>query len=790
MDPLWADPSIDFVGIDNYLPLSDWRDGPANLDGQGVGAPTAIHDRGYLDRNVEGGEGFDWFYASDAARVAQTRTPIADTAYGEHWVFRQKDIRSWWASPHRSRPGGVRNVAATAYTAQDKPVWFTEFGCPAIDKGTNQPNVFYDPKSSESALPYFSLGSKDDAIQRAYLEVTLAHWRDHAPVSTVYGGPMVDAANMFAWAWDARPYPDFPALTGVWHDTPNYELGHWLTGRLEMVPLGCIIAELCDAVGVAAYDTSRLLGPNTLVPGYATDALASPRDMLSGLMDAFQFDAVESGGVLRFFARGNVVVAALTDADLVVDGEGDVGFRFVRSPETDLPGAVRLTFADPFRGYASGTVEARKPTGTSQAVSTVSTAAVLDETTALGVATSILQQAWSARETASIKVGPSTVALDPGDAVTVTVDGVTLPFRIKEVQTSTYRSLELIGFDPSLLRIAVTPQPQVGTASPGAFGPPIVLVLDLPLLTGTEAQPWAPRIAAYANPWAGVDVYRKNGGGGFDLVTTVEVPAAIGVTTGSFYPGPVNRWDNGNTLSVRFFSAAGLLSAADAQVLAGGNALGLLNPASGQWEVVQFATAALTGSNSYNLTRLLRGQLGTEGAMGSAAVPVPAGSSVVVLDPGALAVLSEPVDSRALAQTLRVGPSGDDVAGAAFTEMTATFAGVGLRPWSPSQVQGRRDPASGDVAVTWTRRTRFAGDAWDPDTVPLNEDSEAYALRVLRPDGSVVRAVDGIGVPAWTYTAAMQAADFGAPQPAYRLRIAQVSALFGPGQAATATVPA
>ena len=27
LDPVWASPEVDFVGIDNYWPLSDWRDG-------------------------------------------------------------------------------------------------------------------------------------------------------------------------------------------------------------------------------------------------------------------------------------------------------------------------------------------------------------------------------------------------------------------------------------------------------------------------------------------------------------------------------------------------------------------------------------------------------------------------------------------------------------------------------------------------------------------------------------------------------------------------------------------
>ncbi len=36
LDPLWASPNIDAVGIDNYMPLADWRDDDllaANLDG-------------------------------------------------------------------------------------------------------------------------------------------------------------------------------------------------------------------------------------------------------------------------------------------------------------------------------------------------------------------------------------------------------------------------------------------------------------------------------------------------------------------------------------------------------------------------------------------------------------------------------------------------------------------------------------------------------------------------------------------------------------------------------------
>ena len=189
LDPLWADPDIDFIGIDNYMPLSDWRDGFVHLDAE-AGWP-AIHDRAYLQSNIAGGDGFDWFYASDADRSAQLRSPITDGAAGKPWVFRYKDLRSWWSNPHYNRPGGVENGTATAWVPQSKPIRFTELGCPAIDRGTNQPNVFFDPKSSESFVPHFSRGWRDDAIQRAYLEATCDWWGKGAnnPVSSVYGRP-------------------------------------------------------------------------------------------------------------------------------------------------------------------------------------------------------------------------------------------------------------------------------------------------------------------------------------------------------------------------------------------------------------------------------------------------------------------------------------------------------------------------------------------------------------------------------------------------------------------------
>ena len=259
LDELWASPAIDAIGVDWYAPLADWRDG-ADLLARAAAATT--HDRAYLTANLRGGEAYDWFYADDAARFAQARTPIAD-GLGKPWMFRQKDIWSWWANPHHPRQGGVESATPTAWVPQSKPIWLTELGCPAVDKGANQPSVFPDAKSSEGGLPHFSSGARDDLMQRRALECVLAAFDpDHGataasnPLSSVYGGRMVAPDFVQLWTWDARPYPVFPAATALWSDGANWETGHWLGGRLGGAPLDGLVAALLADAGVADGDAS------------------------------------------------------------------------------------------------------------------------------------------------------------------------------------------------------------------------------------------------------------------------------------------------------------------------------------------------------------------------------------------------------------------------------------------------------------------------------------------------------------------------------------------------------
>src|SRR5262249_46089853 len=150
-------------------------------------------------------------------------------------------------------------------------------------------------------------------------------------------------------------------------------------------------------------------------------------------------------------------------------------------------------------------------------------------------------------------------------------------------------------------------------------------------------KPWAPFAAAYADPWPGaVNILRSAIESNYQLDTSLAIAADIGVTTTDLFSGPAWRWDGANSVGVKLFN--GMLAALDdLSVFAGGNALAVENE-DGAWEVLQFANATLVAPNSWMLSRLLRGQAGTEGAMRD---PVLAGARVVVLN-AALKQLSLP----------------------------------------------------------------------------------------------------------------------------------------------------
>lgn len=774
LDALWADANIDFVGIDNYLPLSDWRDGSGHADLNPAG-PATIYDQAYLRGNVEGGEYFDWFYASEAARSAQQRTPISDGAHGEPFVFRNKDIRGWWRSTHHDRPGGVRG-GATAWTPQSKPIRFTEMGCPAVDKGSNQPNLAPDNVSSEAGVPWFSTGTRDDQMLRSHLEAIYRHYGESAnnPLSSVYGGRMLDLAHSNVWCWDTRPWPSFPLdRRAAWGDWKNWQTGHWLTGRLGTAPGSETIRAILDDAGFALRRIEPIAG---VVDGVTVGNLVSPRAMLDALRPAYQFDAVESDGVIKFLARhGRAPVATISADELVVDddGQGAPRFRRTRAQETELPSAVKIRYGDQARDDQAGASEARRSSGGSRRVIEASLPVVMASTKAREVAEFELHAAWVGRERYAFILPPSRLAIDAGDAIVFLPSRQ--PLRIDTTGESTARRIDAVEIDPSAGG-GVGTDPAGGPQPPqSAILPAQAIIADAALLRDDDVA-HAPYVAGLMSPFrSGVALWRSASDSGYELDSVMALPGSIGQTTSDLFSGPVWRWDRVSSVRLDLFRGT-LSSATELAVLNGANPLMIENQ-DGEWEVLQFATVVPNGSRSFILTDLLRGQRGTEHAMRN---PVPAGARVLVPN-AAVGQATIPATLIGLPLNWRVGAADRNVADPGASQSTLTLGGRGRRPLSPVRLAGQRDGLTGDWLLSWIRQTRIGGDNWDAAEVPLGEEAEAYRLDILAaPGGTVVRAFETTA-PGQLYSAAEQAADFGAAQPAISVRVAQRSITFGPG---------
>lgn len=781
LDPFWASANVDFIGIDSYVPLSDWRYG-ASLD---AGTASSGKDLSYLRGNVLAGEGYDFYYASEADRAGQLRMPITDGAYSEPWIYRFKDLPNWWQNQHYNRPGGVRAMSPTAWVPKSKPFWLTETGCPAVDLGPNEPNKFPDAYSVEAGLPFFSNGARDDLAQRRFCEAMLSAWDRSDPahlaaasLTTTSGAPMLDPATIHLWTWDARPFPAFPALSGVWADAANWRTGHWLNGRLGGTSVDALIRAILADYGFTQVETVAIDG---CVDGYLIDNVMTARSSVSPLLSAWQIDPIDTGVGVRFAGRSRATVATFSHDTLIDPGKSQV-IELIRQQETELPHAVSVTVSDVLRDYHRSTVTSRRLVGKSATASKADLPVVAPLDVTLQIADQWLHDLWVGRETANFALPPNAAAIEPGDILSVDTGSGTRSVLVTRVTDGLSRAMEARSVYSALYAPVAGAIRTQGMGPAATYGAPTVQILDIAHLSDTDPS-YQPYLAVSANPWPGtIAIWRQAAGGGsYQLIATHDERAAIGTTTTAFRPGPLSQFDRLTTLGVTL-QAGTLASMSEASVLSGGNLAAVRNSA-GIWEVFQFANATLTAANTYTLSDLIRAQGGSEDAWLN---PMPAGSAFVLLD-ATLMPIPIAAGGVGLPVTLKIGPASQDYTSASYVTVTFTPTARGLLPWSPSDLHARRNPGSGDVTFTWVRRSRVPGaDSWGAGDAPLGEDTEAYQLRIL--SGATTLRTIAATSPTCIYPAAQQLADFGTLQSSYTIAVAQVSTLLGPGVWRTATL--
>ena len=737
LDDLWANPAITAIGIDAYFPLSDWRDGEVHLDRN---LADNNYDLSYLSSQIEGGEGYDYFYASSADRQAQNRADISDGTAQKPWVFRYKDVRSWWLNSHYERRNGAELNTPTNWQPQSKPIWFTEIGCPAIHNGANQPNVFSDPKSVESNIPYFSDGSRDDLIQRHYLEALINYWDAPQinPTSDAYNQPMIDTDMMSVWAWDTRPFPDFPARETVWSDGENWQIGHWLTGRMGLMPISYVVEDLSRGAGIDSLDVTAL---NGVLQGYHIDRPMSARAALTPLMDILNLELSERGGELVFQSPENSVITTLNDSYL--EQNLTAPMTFGKEDSDQALRDVRVHFIDISNDYQLGSISARDLAAETVRISDLRVPLVMDQNYASFLAEQQLNSHHLSMQNLSLNLSPlAALSFQVGDKISLPdYEGV---WRLDNLDIGETAGL-------SLTRVPQNAQVQTFGNTPTALSQPIFQGRPACFAFDIAGPYEGPFLGAIMTPYEAVDML------GPSETISADIELRLGALLTDLPTGPLGRWDRANQFEI-FMPNGRFASLEDAALLNGGNKFAF--ETSRGWEVVQIRDMVLVGPDRYSCGQLLRG---LDGSAADMTEVILSGARVVWLNQG---VVDIPLSAEFLRETMsfpcRVNGREGDAA-------ELTYIGRHLRPLAPVHVKASRE--GGSVSLNWIRQTRIGGDSWAGE-VPLGETEERYLVQLF--DDETLLSEEEIVAPHYA----------GQNSHANRALISQYSSVYGWGTAA------
>ncbi len=775
LDPLWASSHIHAIGIDNYMPLADWR---SNGDPLKVGAGE--YDIDYFQGNIAGGEGFDWYYANVSDRNEALRTPITDGA-GEPWVWRYKDLKSWWSMPHHERINGIISPTPTSWIPRSKPFWFTELGCPAINKGANQPNVFSDPKSSQSAIPHFSNGHRDELMQRNFLQAHFDYWQnapdldDANPQSDIYTGRMIDDSHISVWAWDTRPFPAFPMNNEIGSDRNNWTTGHWLNGRLGGCRLDELVSQILHDHAFTRFETARLSG---WLDGFVIPAQAPLRQVLEPLLAAFGASAISDNGKVHFTPLTSFATHTL-DMQSLVEKPDQPLLTIERAQLSDLPAEAIIHHDEIAQNIRSVASKSKRIESHTRRQLQMQLPALMPSPLAQRLADNNIHTAWVGRENLQLKLPPQHLQYSPGDILHINDLRYQGLWQIVAIEEGFERQVSMVRRElPTTL--SYRPALPIGVAETGkGFGRPLVLMLDIPAASNTITHDPVILTAITAEPWAGdYTSLSSPQSDGFEIRALTNNRATIARLMAPLSPGPQSRWDYSTKIRLsvihgQFDTKLELL------VLNGANALAVQTD-DGQWELMQYQTATLENDGSWTLSNLLRAQLGTEIPMSAQSA---VGNYVVLLDQQINQIKLQDVEKN-LPLQWRTGPSIHEHSSDSYHQQVFTFRDRAAIPLSPVHL-GIERAANDDLTISWIRRSRIYGDDWNAPDIPLGEAGEAYRVTIF--DGAnVVRELETT-TPVAIYTAADQQADFTALPQSLTISVSQLDAFANPGTPRTAT---
>ncbi len=541
--------------------------------------------------------------------------------------------------------------------------------------------------------------------------------------------------------------------------------------------LGDLIRDVCLEAGISEglLDTTEI----DLIPvrGFKRDKQMTVRQIFETLAVFYNFDAVESNGILKFIVRGKEPVATITEGELGAGFYSDspssqVRFQTYRTQESELPKTLNVVYYDAGRNYEMNTQQAQRVINTSNNIDTVEAPIVFTAQEAKKIAERLIYQAYVRRDKYQFETNYDYIDIEPTDVVVVQRQGQEYFVRI----TNKDESQGIIKFQGEAEQVTVYDQSDDGIESGSeylddVFDPAqtFAFILDIPIfdLKDNDGGNYAVVDNSIDGTWRGADIFKSSERDGdyYSQTTFTQKTKTGKVIAFQNSNHQLNTIDYLTRIEV---SCSGQLYSITREDLLNGGNLCLIGN-----ELLQFMNAELTAPNTYVLTGLLRGRFGTEKYISQLAI----NKQFIFFDftNSSIARINKSDYMYGVYKYYKgvsVGQSLDEVASIKFRNNA-----IGLKPYSVVHVVPNRND-DGDLVVEFNKRMR--GQAVLNNTLdPLDPDGDYYEMDIYK-NGAVVRTLTSTTL-SFTYPASQQITDFGSVQSSVNLSIYKVNRSFGRG---------
>lgn len=333
----------------------------------------------------------------------------------------------------------------------------------------------------------------------------------------------------------------------------------------------------------------------------------------------YSTDTITGNGVT--YLPNSSVVYSLTKNDYMVDGDNPP-VKLNRVDPADAYNSVTITIKNRENSYNSLPVEWRDQSLIDQygllAQSDIEADEVCNSRIASIMVTLLGQRVAYTRNSYEFKVPPAYCLIEPMDILQVTDDALgTFYCRVTEVEEDdddilTITANEFNQTVSSIGQMTATTSPAGNNAntgiSPGSVNTPIIWEPPTSITGGTN-QVWVAVSGGdgttYNSAWGGCNVWLSTDGTTYEELTTkINAPARMGKLTAALPNFTGTNPDTADTLAVTVLESGATLTSASSSTDADNG----VTQAYVDGEYLSYETATLSGTYTYNLTNLYRGQ--------------------------------------------------------------------------------------------------------------------------------------------------------------------------------------